>query len=229
MMVLLLAGAAAEDATIRQARERMVSHDIRRRGISDQTVLEVMGAVPRHLFVDPSLRWTAYADHPLPIGEGQTISQPYIVALMTQALELEKSGARAEKVLEIGTGSGYQAAVLSRIVPKVYTIEIKKGLADKAAATLEDLGFRNVSTRSGDGYFGWPEEAPFDAIMITCAVDHIPQPLKEQLADGGRLILPLGSPWLYQTLTLVTREGDDYRVRYITEVSFVPMTGAARK
>ena len=207
----------------------MVARQLQARDITDREVLRVMGEVPRHLFVDPAHRKNAYNDHPLPIWEGQTISQPYIVALMTQALEVTDPDHPVEKALEVGTGSGYQAAVLSRLVTEVFTMEIREGLAKKAGVTLGDLGYGNVRVRTGDGYYGWPEQAPFEVIIVTAAVDHVPLPLKEQLADGGRLILPLGSPWLYQTLTMVTRRGDEYRVEYITGVTFVPLTGGGVK
>jgi len=223
------AGLLADDEKTRLARAETVSRDLQGRDITDPQVLEVMGSVPRHLFIDPSLRRSAYGDHPLPISEGQTISQPYIVALMTQVLSPGDQQKPVGKVLEVGTGSGYQAAVLSRLVPEVYSMEIREGLAESSSSRLKKLGYDNIEVRAGDGYFGWPEQAPFDAIMITAAVDHIPGPLKNQLADGGRLILPLGSPWLYQTLTLVTRVGEEYRVKYITAVSFVPMVGEAEK
>jgi protein-L-isoaspartate(D-aspartate) O-methyltransferase len=205
------------------AREAMVRRDIRGRGISDPQVLAAMGTVPRHLFVPPELREHAYADRPLPIGEGQTISQPYIVALMTEALELTAEA----KVLEIGTGSGYQAAILSGIAASVFTVEIKDKLHRTSTRVLAQNGYDNVTTRHGDGYFGWESEAPFDGIMITAAVDHIPPPLLRQLKDGGCLVLPLGNPFSYQNLVRVTRAGADVTVRQITGVLFVPMTGHA--
>ena len=205
------------------ARRNMVSDQILSRGVSDKQVLAAMTEVPRHRFVPRQLVDQAYTDRPLPIGEGQTISQPYIVALMTESLGL-KSGMTA---LEIGTGSGYQAAILSKITSKVYTIEIKKNLHAKATALLESLGFTNVETRHGDGYFGWEEAGPFDGIMITAAVDHVPPPLLKQLKDGGRLILPLGNPFSYQNLVLVTKQGEDFTVKEIIGVLFVPMTGHA--
>ena len=208
-----------------EARRRMVEVDLKGRDITDEKVLGVMGRVPRHRFVDESLWDEAYADHPLPIGEGQTISQPYVVALMTQALHLNGS----EKVLEIGTGSGYQAAVLAEIVEEVYTVEIRERLVEEAEKRLADLGYANVYVKCADGYFGWGEYAPYDAIMITCAVNHIPPPLIAQLKEGGRLILPLGSTAYYQTLTLVYKEGDGLSSEYITGVLFVPMTGEALK
>jgi protein-L-isoaspartate(D-aspartate) O-methyltransferase len=193
--------------------------------MKDPVVLGVMGNVPRHLFVDASYRDRAYGDHPLPIGEGQTISQPYVVAIMTEALRLR----RGDRVLEIGTGSGYQAAVLAEIVKEVYTIEIRKTLADKAAETLADLGYRNVKVKYGDGYFGWDEHAPFDAIIITAAANHIPPPLIKQLKEGGRLIVPLGSTVYFQTLTLATKRKGELDVEQISPVAFVPMTGEMQK
>ncbi len=214
-----------EPPQFKAARLQMVEKTIENRGISDPKVLEAMRTVPRHRFVPKDSVRSAYADSPLRIGEGQTISQPFIVALMTEILGLEGD----ESVLEIGTGSGYQAAVLSEIAAQVYTIEIKEVLYKRSTKLLEDLGFRNVKTRFGDGYFGWEEAAPFDAIMITAAVDHIPPPLLAQLKDGGKLVLPLGSPYSYmgQILVLVTKSGEDYRLREILPVRFVPMTGKA--
>jgi len=207
----------------RKQREALVFQEVRFGGITDARVLSVMAEVPRHLFIPSNLWNRAYADRPLPIGEGQTISQPYIVALMTESLKL----AGTERVLEIGTGSGYQAAILSRMAAEVYSIEIKEKLHERSSAVLKELGFSNVVNRHGDGYFGWEEKAPFDCIMITAAVDHIPQPLKNQLKDGGRLILPLGNPFSYQNLVLVTRSKDRFTVKQITGVLFVPMTGRA--
>ncbi|UCH58122.1 MAG: protein-L-isoaspartate(D-aspartate) O-methyltransferase [Candidatus Bathyarchaeota archaeon] len=206
-----------------EARRSMVETQLKSRGISDENVLNVMGMLPRHLFVEPSLQEQAYADRPLPIGEGQTISQPYVVALMTEALGLKGP----ERVLEIGTGSGYQAAVLAELCSEVYTIEIREGLAGSAEERLAGLGFDNVHVRCSDGYFGWEEHAPFDAIIITCAVNHVPPYLIQQLDDGGRLILPLGSVLYYQTLTLIEKQGEELDVTYITGVRFVPMTGEA--
>ena len=221
---LALSTGFAEDK-YEDARKEMVEYQIKRRGITDEKVLSVMATIPRHLFVPSKYQGKAYGDYPLPIGYGQTISQPYIVALMTEILELEPDF----RVLEIGTGSGYQAAVLSLIVDEVYTIEIKEALASEAETRLMKLGYSNVFVKDGDGYFGWPDAAPFDAIIITCAVNHIPPPLLEQLKDGGRLILPLGSTLYAQTLTLVTKEGEDYTVKHLLDVRFVPMTGEAEK
>lgn len=214
-----------ETPALTEARRRMVEVDLKGRDITDERVLEVMGKVPRHKFVDESLRDVAYADQPLPIAEGQTISQPYVVALMTQSLRLEGS----EKVLEIGTGSGYQAAVLAELVPEVYTIEIREKLAKSAEERLRGLGYTKVHVRWADGYFGWEEHAPFDAIMVTAAVNHIPPYLIEQLKDGGLLILPLGSTAYYQTLTLIEKNGDTLSATYITTVRFVPMVGEAER
>ena len=208
------------------ARRRMVENDLKVRDIKDSTVLKIMGNLPRHLFVDESQREQAYDDHPLPIGEGQTISQPYIVALMTQVLKVKPG----EKVLEIGTGSGYQAAVLSEMTGKVYTIEIRKGLTERASTKLKELGYKNVKVKHGDGYFGWEEYAPFDAIIVTAAANHIPPPLIRQIKEGGRLVIPLGSTTYYQTLTLLTKiKGDDLKIDHITGVIFVPMIGEIEK
>jgi len=218
----LLADGADSPETAR-ARDRMVREQIEARGISQPEVLAALRSVPRHRFVPEHLLLSAYSDHPLPIGEGQTISQPYIVALMTDVIQTKPS----DRVLEIGTGSGYQAAVLSGLVARVYTIEIKEQLYSDAHNLLSMLGYKNIVCRHGDGYFGWPDAAPFDAIMITAAVDHIPPPLVKQLKDGGRLVLPLGSPFGYQNLVLLTKQGDDVSVKQITGVLFVPMTGHA--
>jgi protein-L-isoaspartate(D-aspartate) O-methyltransferase len=215
--------AAADIYTER--RLAMVAADIKGRGIADRKVLEVMAAVPRHLFVEEGQRDAAYADHPLPIGEGQTISQPYVVALMTEVLRLKPT----DRVLEIGTGSGYQAAVLAGIVKEVYTIEIRQVLAERATKRLKDLGYRNVKVAYGDGYYGWKEYAPFDAIIITAFANHVPPPLLRQLKEGGRLVLPLGNTFYYQTLTLLTKKREATEVRQIIPVSFVPMTGEVQK
>ena len=214
---------ADEASDLRQARVDMVREQIENRGIRDPRVLAAMREVPRHLFVPQKLQPKAYTDRPLPIGDGQTISQPYIVALMTEVLSLTASS----RVLEIGTGSGYQAAVLAAVAGDVYTIEIKARLYEQADRTLQALQLDKVKTRLGDGYYGWAEQAPFDAVMITAAVDHIPPPLLRQLKDGGRLVLPLGNPFSYQNLVLVTKHAQDYTVKQITGVLFVPLTGYA--
>jgi len=178
-----------------------------------------METVPRHRFVLPQFLGQAYADHPLPIGYGQTISQPYIVALMTDLLDLEPG----ERVLEIGTGSGYQAAVLAELVDEVYSVEIIPELAESAAQRLKELGYDNVRTKQGDGYYGWGEYAPFDAIIVTCAPDHVPQPLVNQLAEDGRLVIPIGPPGGYQTLWQYVKEKDGLKAYNLGGVRFVPL------
>ena len=217
------AGSRRDTPEFRNARENMVARQIRGRGVTDKKVLEAMTRVPRHFFVPEKLQSRAYMDHPLPIGEGQTISQPYIVALMTESLGLKGS----ERVLEVGTGSGYQAAVLAETAGEVFTMEIRKGVFKTGEKTLKNFGYQRVNTRFGDGYFGWDEKAPFDCIMITAAVDHIPPPLLKQLKNNGKLILPLGNPFRFQNLVLVTKKNGDFTVRQITGVLFVPMTGFA--
>ncbi len=202
-------------------RKLMVDSQIRDMGLKDQKVLEVMEKVPRHEFVLPKYLEEAYADHPLPIGYGQTISQPYIVALMTQLLDLK----RDEKVLEIGTGSGYQAAVLAEITDEVYTIEIIPELAESAKERLERLGYTKIHTLNADGYYGWEEYAPFDAIIVTAAPDHIPSPLIKQLKDGGRMVIPVGPPGFFQTLWHIEKRGEQVVSRSIGGVTFVPLTG----
>ncbi len=202
-------------------REHMVKMQLEGRDIEDEVVLAVMRRVPRHRFVPEKWREYAYADHPLPIGEEQTISQPYIVAFMTQALQLKRS----DRVLEIGTGSGYQAAVLAELVDSVYTIEIVAVLAERAGKLLRKIGYENIRVRTGDGYLGWPEAAPFDAIMVTAAPDHVPPTLVEQLAEGGHLILPVGGE--SQQLLRISKEGGQTQVDTLFLVRFVPMTGRA--
>jgi protein-L-isoaspartate(D-aspartate) O-methyltransferase len=221
---LVPAGVQQADAYAKERRE-MVEEQLASRDITDQRVLEAMGKIPRHLFVGPAYRGQAYEDYPLPIGEGQTISQPYIVALMTQCLDLRPG----EKVLEIGTGSGYQAAVLAEMRDLVYSIEIRENLAQESARTLRELGYENIQVKWGDGYFGWEEKAPFDAIIVTCAANHIPPPLLDQLREGGRLVIPLGSTLYFQTLTLITKVEGKPKVRQISGVRFVPMVGEAEK
>jgi len=211
--------------TLSSQRDRMVKEQLVRRGIKDKKVLEAMKKIPRHLFVHESLRSKAYGDHPLPIDEGQTISQPYIVALMTEALKLKPS----DRVLEIGTGSGYQAAVLAEIVREVYSIEIREGLEKKASKLLNELGYKNIKTKYADGYFGWDEYAPFDAIIVTASANHMPPPLIKQLKEGGRLIIPLGRTLYHQTLILATKKDGRLYREQMGEVVFVPMTGEVRK
>jgi protein-L-isoaspartate(D-aspartate) O-methyltransferase len=204
-----------------EERMEMVDYQIRRRGVTDQEVLDAMENVARHEFVPPEYRTQAYTDRPLPIGYGQTISQPYIVALMTELLGLHNT----DRVLEIGTGSGYQAAILSEIVAEVYTVEIVEPLAIEARERLARLGYANVHALHADGYYGWEDHAPYDAIIVTCAPDHIPQPLVRQLGDGGKLVIPVGPPGGYQTLWQITREGEEIKKRNVTGVLFVPLTG----
>lgn len=206
------------------ARLELVDDTMRARDIKDARVLAVMETVPRHAFVPDDYRGQAYADHPLPIGFGQTISQPYVVALMTELLALQPG----DKVLEIGTGSGYQAAVLAELVDEVWTIEIIPELAEQAAERFQRLGYDNIHVRTADGYFGWPEEGPFDAIIVTAAPDHIPQPLLQQLTDRGRLVVPVGSPGGYQTLWQLVREGEDVRAFNLGGVRFVPLVGGGQ-
>jgi protein-L-isoaspartate(D-aspartate) O-methyltransferase len=219
----------AEEENYQKEREAMVNDQIKARGILDKRVLIAMNKVKRHLFVSRELWSKAYSDHPLPIGEGQTISQPYVVALMTEGLKLNESS----RVLEIGTGSGYQAAILAEIAKEVYSIEIRERLVKEARERLKRLGYANIYIKYGDGYFGWEEMAPFDAIIVTCAVNHIPPPLIKQLKEGGRLILPLGSTRYYQTMTRLTKEKGRPVLDYLGGCkdcfSFVPMIGEAQK
>lgn len=202
-------------------RQRMVEDQIAPRDITDEAVLEAMRAVPRHQFVPENVRELAYEDHPLPIGYGQTISQPFIVALMTQSLNPYPG----QKVLEIGTGSGYQAAVLAELGVEVYTVEIIPELAERAANTLDSNGYIDVQKLNADGYYGWEENAPFDAIMVTAAPDHLPQPLASQLVEGGRLVIPIGPVGFLQTLWLFEKIGGELQATNLGGVTFVPLTG----
>lgn len=196
----------------------MVNEQIIARGVRAESVIKAMQKVERHLFVPEQYRNFAYSDRPLPIGEGQTISQPYIVALMTELLDLKKS----DKVLEIGTGSGYQAAILAEICDSVYTIEIIPSLGKQAQVLLKELGYHNIHCKIGDGYLGWPEHAPYDGIIVTCAPSKIPQPLKEQLAEGGRMVIPVGATYT-QELVLVTKTKGKLIQKSVIPVRFVPM------
>jgi protein-L-isoaspartate(D-aspartate) O-methyltransferase len=202
-----------------QARRVMVQHDLMGRDITDPQVLAAMGQVPRHLFVPPALEHQAYADNPLPIGHGVTISQPYIVALMTQAAAVKPG----QQVLEVGTGSGYQAAVLATLTDKVYSIELIPELAQSARQRLTRLGFGQVQVKSGDGYLGWPEYAPFDAIIVTAAAPEVPPVLKDQLKDGGRLVIPVGPTFGPQYLLRLTRHGNTFQQERLIPVAFVPL------
>ncbi|MEA3454024.1 MAG: protein-L-isoaspartate(D-aspartate) O-methyltransferase [Candidatus Caldatribacteriota bacterium] len=208
-----------------EKRQSMVLNQLHSRDIIDSKVLQAMLTVPRHQFVDPRIRESAYNDYPLSIGEGQTISQPYIVALMTQLLELKGD----EKVLEIGTGSGYQAAVLAEIVEEVYTIEIYKSLSKKSEKLLKDLGYQNIKFKVGDGYYGWEEYAPYDTIIVTCAPDHVPPLLLQQIKDdGGRIVIPVGGIWMVQTLMKIEKKEGQIKSKGIIGVRFVPMIGHSR-
>jgi len=210
------------DALMDERRQRMVRTQIATRGVADERVLAAMEAVPRHEFVPDNVLDQAYNDHPLPIGYGQTISQPYIVAVMTEMLNL---GA-GDRVLEIGTGSGYQAAILAELVRTVYSIEIIEALGEEARGRLKRLGYRNVEVHLGDGYYGWEEHAPFDAIVVTAAASYIPPPLIRQLRPGGRMIIPVGSRFMTQQLVLVEKDTEGkLTTRQILPVRFVPLTG----
>ena len=208
-----------------RARRVMIERDLMTRGIRDARVLEAMGSIERELFVPEKLRSLAYEDRPLSIGEGQTISQPYMVAFMTQLLSLKGT----ERVLEIGTGSGYQTAVLGKLAAEVYSIEIIPKLSERAKILLVQLGFDNVHLKVGDGFFGWAEQGPFDAILVTAAAPKIPEPLWRQLREGGRLIMPLGAERQSQTLVRVTKSDGKQVVEELTGVVFVPLTGAIRQ
>jgi protein-L-isoaspartate(D-aspartate) O-methyltransferase len=210
---------AADDAYT-AARERMVSRQIEARGISDTRVLGAMRSVPRHLFVPSALRDAAYDDEPLPIGLGQTISQPYIVALMTELARPQPK----DRALEVGTGSGYQAAVLATLVAHVYTIELEQTLSRTAAQVLRQLDYDNVTVRTGDGYAGWPEVAPFDIILVTAAPDHVPQPLLDQLRPGGRLVVPVGEMYATQQLQIIEKDSSGkLTTTNVSAVRFVPL------
>ncbi len=212
---------AAEFATHRQ---RMVEQQLKPRGIKDERVLAAMGKVPREEFVPADVRPSAYEDGPLPIGYDQTISQPYVVAFMTEQLRPKRS----DRVLEIGSGSGYQAAILAELVGEVYTIEIVEPLAKSAEATLQRLGYNNVHIKAGDGYKGWPEEAPFDAIIVTCAPEKVPQPLVDQLKDGGRMVIPVGERFAQQ-LYLLEKKNGQLKESVTLPVRFVPMLREVQK
>ncbi len=221
LVVLAVHPSGAQDWD--ELRRRMVEKQIHARGVTQPEVLSAMETIPRHLFVPEEVRDEAYEDHPLPIDYGQTISQPYIVALMTELLDLEGP----EKVLEIGTGSGYHSAVLSRVAGEVYTIEIIEPLGRKAGQILDALGFHNVHVLVGDGYRGWPDEAPFDAIILTAAPPRLPQPLIDQLAVGGRMVVPVGD--FLQDLRLIIKTEDGLESRKVAPVRFVPMTGEVQE
>ena len=213
------AGYACDMEDFDRARARMVKEQIVSRGIKDPRVIKAMETVPRHFFVPPATRHFSYGDYPVSIGEGQTISQPYIVAYMTEALELSAD----DRVLEIGTGSGYQAAILAELAKEVYSIEIIEMFGKRADIVLGELGYKNIHIMIGDGHKGWPDKAPFDAIIVTCAADDIPQALVSQLKDGGRMIIPVGRRDGVQQLVKLTKAGDSIKTRKVMDVRFVPM------
>jgi protein-L-isoaspartate(D-aspartate) O-methyltransferase len=216
-----MCGKNREESTYRNERKRLINNHIIAEGITDKATIQSMLTVPREQFVPTELKKHAYANQPLPIGYGQTISQPYIVALMTELLSVDND----DVVLEIGTGSGYQAAVLSVIVDSVYTIEIIEPLGRAAEARLRNLGYANIYTKTGDGYYGWEEHAPFDAVIVTAAADHIPPPLLKQLKTGGRMCIPVGQPYYPQVLKLITKDGEgQFTIQDIIPVQFVPFT-----
>ena len=220
LSILLLTSCTPQDEQYKSDREIMVKEQIEERGISNRLTLDALRKVPRHKFVPPYLIDRAYDDGPLPIGYGQTISQPYIVAYMTAAID-PKPG---QKVLEIGTGSGYQAAILSEIVGKVYTIEIITELFSSSSKRLKEMDYNNITCKNADGYYGWEEFAPYDAIVVTAAAEFIPPPLITQLKDGGRMIIPVGSPFLNQTLVLVEKRDGEVITTSLFPVRFVPFT-----
>ncbi len=215
--VVPVAWAADSDMFVRK-RHQMVARQIRARGVADPDILRAMSTVPRHLFVPDGFQRLAYEDSPLPIGRGQTISQPYIVAYMTEMLHVKPQ----HSVLEIGTGSGYQAAVLAELTSRVYTMEIIRELAETAGKRLKETGYASVNVRQGDGYYGWPDAAPFDAIMVTAATEFVPPPLLQQLKEGGRMIIPVGSPFYVQHLMLIEKKQGQISTRSLMPVRFVP-------
>jgi len=215
----------SQESEYARDRDRMVLEQLVDRGIKDRRVIKAMQKVERHRFVPEEYRSVAYGDHPLPIGYEQTISQPYVVAFMTEVLQLKPT----DRVLEIGTGSGYQAAILAEICDSVFTIEIVPELAHRAKNLLEQLGYKNIQVKHGDGYQGWPEKAPFDAIIVTCSPTKIPQPLKSQLKEGGRMIIPVGYPETGQELYLIRKENERLIEKAVLPVRFVPMVNSEKK
>lgn len=224
-LILSFGKLAISEELYQLLRKRMVEEQIIARGIKDKAVIKAFLKVERHKFLPPHLRLFAYEDSALPIGEGQTISQPYMVALMTELVELKPT----DRVLEIGTGSGYQAAILAELAKEVYTIEILPSLAEKAKKVLKELGYKNIQLRCADGYLGWPEASPFDAIVVTCAPEEIPPPLIEQLAEGGRMIIPLGREGEVQDLVLIRKKNSHLEKTIISTCLFVPMKGKAEE
>lgn len=220
LILFMLFTYTSQEDVYRERREKMVKQQLNRRGIRDESVLKAMSSVKRHVFVPQNQIAEAYDDRPLPIGYGQTISQPFIVAYMTEVIKPRPHF----KALEIGTGSGYQAAVLAEIIKDVYTIEIVPELGNSAARRLETLGYKNIKTKVADGYYGWKENGPFDAIMVTAAAEYIPPPLLEQLKEGGKMIIPVGSPFMTQTLMLVEKKKGKAITKSLMPVVFVPFT-----
>ena len=220
ILSILLFSFSFQDDVYKEKREKMVKEQIERRGVSDQLVLKAMHNVKRHLFVPQERMAEAYDDRPLPIGYGQTISQPYIVAYMTEVIQPKPEF----KVLEIGTGSGYQAAVLAEIVKEIYTIEIVTELAAAATLRLKKLGYGKVKVKEADGYYGWKENGPYDAIIVTAAAEFVPPPLIEQLKENGKIIIPIGSPFMTQTLMLIEKNGKKIKTKNLLPVRFVPFT-----
>jgi protein-L-isoaspartate(D-aspartate) O-methyltransferase len=221
LVMVWSSGCVASEPHWDEMRENMIRTQIEARGVRDIRVLEAIHKVPRHEFVPADVQASSYSDSPLPIGYGQTISQPYIVAVMTEALKPQPG----DRVLEIGTGSGYQAAVLAPLVREVFSMEIVEPLAERAREVIERLGYDNVRIRAGDGYQGWPEEAPFDAIIVTCAPENVPEALVNQLRDGGRMVIPVGPDGGVQELVLLEKRGDHLERQALLPVRFVPMTG----
>ncbi|MDI6766204.1 MAG: protein-L-isoaspartate(D-aspartate) O-methyltransferase [Bacteroidota bacterium] len=227
-LIVIILGISADSfpqTEFDRLREQMVKYQIEARDVKSKTVLDAMRKVPRHEFVPEKYRTEAYKDHPLPIGYGQTISQPYIVALMTELAEVTKG----EKVLEIGTGSGYQAAVLAEITDSVYTIEIITELTTQVKHRFQRLGYKKIVAKNADGYYGWKEYAPFDAIVVTAAAEHIPPPLIEQLKEGGKMIIPVGHPLQVQDLLVVEKKDGKVRSKNIIPVRFVPLVRGSKK
>lgn len=225
LLFLIMECGVSQSDDYQKARNQMVDHQIVQRGITDKRVIQAMRKVERHKFVPSNYVNIAYDDHPLPIGYDQTISQPYIVAYMTEVLQLKKS----DKVLEIGTGSGYQAAILAEICDSVFSIEIIEQLASQAELTLKNLGYTNVFVKNGDGYLGWPEKSPFDAIIVTCSPTRIPEPLKDQLKEGGRMVIPVGQYLYNQELILIKKINGQLIQKAILPVRFVPMVNPQKK
>jgi protein-L-isoaspartate(D-aspartate) O-methyltransferase len=224
LVILVALYSSVQQTDYAALRKKMVEEQLQQRGIASKRVLDAMGKVERHRFVPDELRDQAYEDHPLPIGEGQTISQPYIVAFMTETLNIKET----DRILEIGTGSGYQAAILGELGKEVYTIEIVPSLAQKSGSLLQRLGYKNVFVKMGDGYLGWPDHAPFDVIIVTCSPSHVPKALQDQLKEGGRMIIPVGEKFT-QELVLLKKKSGKMSSQSRMPVLFVPMKDGAGK